>query len=291
MLREKTVRTTTILRRKSIKTGKILETETLNAVKCCQYINEKSVVNSSNTMEMALTIRFNEMPAKYRSKKFIQKWLDFINSFGLNIKLKKINTSEYSAYMEDAVTKWNYYYLINLNLIRYLWSTHYSHFPDIVFMLRDLPELEHLDNWEIFQLAHHGYDLGHFNDMTPVNTSMTTSKFHITSQKFLTRRLKENFGTNLSTFNIPWRGKPFNYDEVYKLKKDKKYLEIYNLMSTIHNKISEYSHAVCIDDSGFTDVLEKGNKYIIVRELKNLIKIENDNYHKQLYKKKRFKLI
>jgi len=292
MRRYETINTSAVLKTISIATKKILKTTSQNDIECCQYINEQSIVNKGQLLRMELSINFEEMPKSYRSEKFIQRWIDFINAFGLNIKLKKVNDDSYYAYIEDQVLTQNYFYLFNLNVIRYLWSTHYSKYVNLIFKLRGREDLKHLDNWEIFQLAHHTTIEYHFNDMTPVNTSkVDIETYHITSQSFLTSRLRENFDSNLATFNIPWKGKALNYRVIRNLAKEKNYLEIYNKLSLKHNGLSEYIKAKCIKNRGLTETLTINQNYRIIRELKTVIKIENDNYNPQLYKKSRFKLI
>ena len=296
--RKKTIDTTAVLRTLSIKTGKELHKSVQSDIECCQYINASSVVTATQKLRMELIINFAEMPAAYRNEEFIQKWIDFINTLGLDIKIKKANKIKYIAYMEDQVLEENYFYLFNLNLVRYLWSAHYDKFPKLIFMLRERKDLKHLDNWEIFQLVHHlgikhkTGDSFHFNDMTPVDASKVGQEiYHITSQKFLTARLRECFDSNLENFNIPWKGARLNYTEIQKLAKNKNYLEIYNKLSLRHNSLSEYKIAKCIKNKGLTETLTLNSTYRILRELKTVIKIENDNYNPQLYKKSRFKLI
>lgn len=289
-----TANTSAILQTYSVKTKKPMGSpRLLPNVYCCSYIKRDSVAKKGQAVQMKLEIHFSQMPTSHRSLKFIQKWVDFINSFGLDIELKKIDKMNYQAVMMEEVNELNFFYLFNLNLVRYLWSTKYSKFPVQIFKLREDPKLKKLTNWEIFQLAHHLYSIKHISDMSPVHATDSQNVYHITSEKFLERRLRENLGSNLQTFNIPWKnGKMADtFANLSQMRTKKDYIGIYNLLSTKANKIPEYSHATCTNNKGFEDQLNVNANYMIIRELKAIIKVKNKNHRHKLYKKDRFKLI
>ena len=285
-----TINTTAKIELKNLSTGDIVSTEHEEDVECCQYINNKSMCEEGYVQTLRIEINSNEMPTAHRSSDFVYKWIDFINTFGIDVQLEEVG-SNFTAIVEYPIHEKNYYYLFNLNLVRYLWSTHYAHFPILVFQLRENETLSDLSNWEIFQLAHHVTGGDHFNDMTPIDTSTTSDYFHIVSQEFLTSRLFANKGSNLTTFNMKFKGKPFDYIDVYNLCEKEEYLAAFNLLSTRVNNISEKTHALCMDNKGFEDCLNKGNEYEMLREMGKVIRITDEKFNTQLYAKSRFKLV
>lgn len=261
---------------------------------CCSFITRQSNSGSNKNVDVKMIMKLSreKMPEEFDTNEQITAWIDFVRSFDYDIDLKLPKTNKGDSIevtvIRESFTQ-NYYFLFALNLIRYLWSTHYDHLPAIILDLRGKEELKHLSNWEIFQLGHKVTTKKHFNDMSPIDIDEGTKTNYITSDNFFKGRHHENLGGHLTTFNIKM---PTNKNsQIAKLVKARDYLGIYNLTSTTVNKVVEVSKAKCLDNSNFESELNKGNVYDIKRVLKNTIKIKNKNYIIKLYNKKRFKLI
>jgi hypothetical protein len=156
--------------------------------------------------------------------------------------------------------------------------------------LRNDESLATLDSWEIFQLAHHVNHNNHFHDMSPVKPSTSAAPVYITSQEFLTRRLHYNMGSNQATFNID-AFKNVKYATVNKALKVKDYMGMYNALSPKKLGQSEFSHVTCINNEDFEKELRLNTPYVVIRTMKNLVKIANSNYKIKLYNMKRFNKI
>lgn len=279
---------------KSINKKKYTETYSTRR-HCCQCINSNSISNGEYiTTKVVVELNMMEMNIVLRNHSFIKQWFNYLNDMGLKLTWKKTSGNTYNVWFENRVKDKNYYHLAHLNLIRYLWSANYSKFPKKILYLRKKKKLKHLDNWEIFQLAHLTYANPHFYDMTvvrPIQNNPTYPQLNlITSQKFFEKQLNKNLGGNLKTFNIfDYTGLKLKDLTNLRLKKD--WLGIYEMLSITYNNFREISTAVCIDSKGFEEVLKVGNEYEINKLYGNdLIRINNTSYSFRCFKVKRFKL-
>lgn len=261
---------------------------------CCSFISRLANSNSDKSVDihMLTKIRRDTIdPGKEQNNdEFIVKWIDFINSLGFSLKVK-FNKVHIDVTLQKQILSTNYYFLFALNVVRYLWSTHYDHLPSIILNLREDKSLKSLSNWEIFQLGHAVASVNkkHFNDMSPIQEYKLDRSWYITSEEFFKRRQFVHLNGHLSTFNIPMPKSC--HKKIAKLVEDKDYIGIYNLLSTKVNNIEEVSKAICIDNNGFDKELNLNEGYEIVRSLKNTVKVKNKNYKLKLYNKKRFKLV
>jgi hypothetical protein len=257
---------------------------------CCAYMVSDGIAKSKNRIKLTkVLIKHTQLPEEYRKDSFVDKWIDFINELGLDITLEGTLKNKKAVFKKYVKTR-NYYHLFCLNLVRYLWSTKYDYLPKEIMMLRSLPELKKLTNWEIFQLGHHTTGSRHFHDMSPIRPSNSNEIYAITSDAFLKRRLYENMGSNLDTFNV-MLSTPTKYSAIQTQVSKKNYLNVYKLLSATYTKSPEYSKAKCINDEDFTDEIKVGNNYNIGRIMKSTIRIKNAKHYNKLYSIKRFELI
>jgi len=292
-MKDETTRHTTITIKSIYKDGVQIKSMAKTTVECCNFIVGKAIVlNPEHIIGKIIDIdvHFDYLPLQNRSKSFIQKWIDFINVFGFNVTMHDSDERCVILRFTSKETEANYYNLLILSMIRYLYSSHYRHLPRRILNLRKRKDLSHLDNWEIFQLGHL-FNFS-FNDMSPIQLHNYEEISYITPIEFLNRRMKVKLHSNLNTFNI-MRPHPVSIKKLKSLVRQRKWLEVYNILSTKHNNISDKTYVKCIDNEGFIDSsnLIINNYYWIIKESNKNVLIADSLYDINLYNKSRFNFI
>jgi hypothetical protein len=292
-MKDETTRHTIITIKSIYKNGIQLKSMAKTDVECCNFIIGKAVLqNPENIIGKIIDIDvcFDYLPLQNRSKAFIQKWIDFINVFGFNVTMYDSDKRWVTLRFTSKETESNYYNLLILSMIRYLYSSHYRHLPRRILNLRKRKDLSHLDNWEIFQLGHL-FNFS-FDDMSPIQLPTTEEISYITPIEFLNRRMKVKLYSNLNTFNV-MEPHPISIKKLERLVKQRKWLEVYNILSTKHNNVNDKTYVKCIDNEGFIDSgnLIINNYYSVIRESNKNVLIADSLYDINLYNKSRFNFI
>lgn len=130
-----------------------------------------------------MKMNFDNLPSLYRDKKYLQRWIDFINEtfefaevymigynsedltnksyINKNIKFTFEENNVYFA-IKKAIkfgTSANYQDLFVLSLVRYLSSFNYQYMVYDTLRLRKLKSLSDLTNWDILNIAKFGAQL------------------------------------------------------------------------------------------------------------------------------------
>jgi len=251
-----------------------------------------------------------------REPSYVKKVEEYINSLGFDVELlntePKIVNIERPNINED-IPKENSYnklaYAFRTNsvnykkgamtlashsLIRALWSDRFDDLWDDVFMLRDLDELSHLDNYEIWQMAEYRKKYWGYHGLLPTEDDSDRKLHMIISMGGLKNRMNSSIHNTVHKMCAQKFDDDGKSDvtkalrsEVRKLFKAKKYVELYDKMSIK----GQSSFGLCNDDSYREDWIVIGKTYDI-KTLKNkrfiLVKCE-DGVNRRL-KKTRFNL-
>jgi len=153
---------------------------------CCTSTSQQKFNYESRPKDgewVFMKINFNNLPSLYRDKKYLQRWVDFINEtfefaevhiigyngedltdesyINKNIKFTFEKNNVYFA-IKKAVkfgTSANYQDLFVLSLVRYLSSFNYQYMVYDTLRLRKLKSLSDLSNWDILNIAKFGAQL------------------------------------------------------------------------------------------------------------------------------------
>jgi len=289
-----------------VKPGNI---ETSNAATeemgCCMSLKHYSLKENKDVIQSVILqehLKYEHMT----KPEYIIKVLNFIKDMGFDIEWEQEDFCNFSKTLKQrssGMFKQAFVVTINAHkytsgdmtlathaLIRALWKDTMSGLWDDVLMLRDLPELKHLDNWEIWQLAELKKDYEYYWGVLKTHKDQGVIHYIIPQSRMI-ERLGNKFlnGINAKVSLYENISKE-DMRKIRNLYTKGKYLELYNLRKIPDNI---FSHCLCVNDENKEDKLTQGKLYDVNGYPKNkkLIIVNDDTSTNRRFIKTRFKFI